>query len=196
MIQKLNRIRAALALRIQAKKREYVTCYNPSKMIVFDVETTGLDAEKDDVLQISIIDGNGKILINEYVHPLKKESWIEAQRINGISPEMVKNAPYPHELISKVKGIFQSADLLVSYNGVFDLGFLSHWGIHTEGKKHYDVMREFAPVYGEADLKRGGYKWKKLTVCAEYYGYEFKAHDSLEDVKATLHCYRKLTEQR
>lgn len=68
MIQKLNRIRAALALRIQAKKREYVTCYNPSKMIVFDIETTGLDAEKDDVLQISIIDGNGKTLINEYVH--------------------------------------------------------------------------------------------------------------------------------
>ena len=36
----------------------------------------------------------------------------------------------------------------------------------------------------------------KKRECAEYYGYEFKAHDSIEDVKATLHCYRKLTEQR
>lgn len=27
-----------------------------------------------------------------------------------------------------------------------------------------------------------------------YYGYEFKAHDSLEDVKATLYCYKKMEE--
>lgn len=30
--------------------------------------------------------------------------------------------------------------------------------------------------------------------CATYYGYEFKAHDSLEDVKATLYCYKKMEE--
>lgn len=32
--------------------------------------------------------------------------------------------------------------------------------------------------------------------CAEYYGYEFKAHDSLEDAKATLYCYKKMEEGR
>ena len=193
MLYKFKRIRSWLALWLQHRRKEIIACCNPSKMIVFDLETTGLDDQKDEILQISIIDGDGNTLINEYVHPVKKESWDEAQRINGITPEMVENAPYPYKLIPKVKGIFQAADLIVSYNGVFDLKFLSHWGITADGKTHYDVMRKFAPVYGEKDLKRGGYKWKKLTVCAEYYGYKFKAHDSLEDVKATLFCYRNLT---
>ena len=39
------------------------------------------------------------------------------------------------------------------------------------------------------------YKWQKLTTCAAYYEYKFNAHDSLEDVKATLHCYKCIMEE-
>lgn len=52
-------------------------------------------------------------------------------------------------------------------------------------------MIMFAEIYGEWNERRGSYKWQSLTKCATYYGYEFKAHDSLEDVKATLYCYKK-----
>lgn len=30
---------------------------------------------------------------------------------------------------------------------------------------------------------------QKLVTAANYYGYKFKAHDSLEDVKATLYVF-------
>jgi DNA polymerase III epsilon subunit-like protein len=45
-------------------------------------------------------------------------------------------------------------------------------------------------VAGEWDPERGGYKWKSLKFCADWYGYtNYKPHDALEDVRATLHCY-------
>ena len=55
-----------------------------------------------------------------------------------------------------------------------------------------DPMIMFAEIYGEWNEYRGNYKWQSLTKCATYYGYEFKAHDSLEDVKATLYAYKEM----
>ena len=124
-----------------------------SKTIIFDTETTGLNPREDEIIQISIIDGLGNVLINELVHPYWKKSWSEAARVNGITPDRVANAPYPHELIPKVKGIFAAADLLVAYNNQFDLNFLEQWGIQTTGKKQYDVM--LAAVH-EAVQANGG----------------------------------------
>lgn len=35
------------------------------KVLIYDVETTGLSYEDDEILQLSIIDGTGKVLFNE-----------------------------------------------------------------------------------------------------------------------------------
>ena len=165
-----------------------------TNMIIFDTETTGV-TENDEIIQLSIIDGKGKTLVNEYVHPYWKQEWIAAARVNGITPETVKNALYPHDLIPKVKGIFEAADLLVAYNNTFDLAFLKRWGISTLGKKQYDVMLAFAEEYGEWNEYFGNYIWQKLSKAAAYYGYKFKAHDSLEDVRATLYVYNKMQDK-
>lgn len=167
---------------------------NKTKMIVFDVETTGISPEYDEIIQISIIDGKGNKLLDEYVRPYWNSEWKEAESINGISPAMVKDAPFPHQLIPKVRGIFESAALLIAYNNSFDLSFLAKWEISTEGKKQIDVMREFAPIYGEWNEYFEDYKFQNLTTCARCCGYEFNAHNSMEDAKATLHCYRKIQE--
>lgn len=132
-----------------------------SKTIIFDTETTGLNPGEDEIIQISIIDGLGNVLINELVHPYWKKSWSEAARVNGITPDRVANAPYPHELIPKVKGIFAAADLLVAYNNQFDLNFLEEWGIQAIGKKQFDVMLAFAREYGEWNDFFCDYKWQK-----------------------------------
>lgn len=169
------------------------TIENPSKGIAFDVETTGFSKHNDEILQLSILDLDGNVLFNSYVKPYWKTEWTSAMEVNGITPEMVENAPYPHEILPQIKGIVNSANVLVGYNNPFDMGFLEQWGINFEGKQVYDVMREFAPVYGVWREDKGEYKNQKLGVAAEFFGFEFKAHDSLEDTKATLHCYKQLT---
>jgi len=62
--------------------------------------------------------------------------------------------------------------------------------------KTFDVMLEFAPIYGKWDDYHGDYKWQKLSTCARYYGYKKKGqfHDSLEDVRATLFCFYAMLE--
>lgn len=63
------------------------------KIICVDIETTGLDMTNDEILQISIINGRGKTLYNSYIRPEHKREWKEAEKINKIGWEAVKNAP-------------------------------------------------------------------------------------------------------
>lgn len=169
-----------------------VPCDNSSKVVVYDTETTGLSSKYDEILQFSACDGYGNELLSTLIRPYYSTSWDDAQGIHGISPEMVADAPYFHELIPRIKGIFDSANLLVTYNGIFDAEFLQKYGIDVMHIPEYDVMREFAPIYGEWNDYFENFKWQKLTTCAAYYGYEFKAHDALEDVRATLHCWKRM----
>jgi len=167
--------------------------------IIFDLETTGFYPKHpnnpDEILQISIISEDGDILINTYVKPVKKTSWPDAQAVNKISPEMVMNAPTLADIKGKVQSIIDRADTFITYNGDFDISFLECAGISIpKNIIHEDVMKMFAPVYGIWNRKRAEYRWQKLTTCAEYFNYSYHAHDSLEDCKATLFCYKRICE--
>lgn len=178
-----------------ASKLPAVECKLPHKTIVLDLETTGLSSAFDEVLQVSIINEEGTVLLNSYVKPYYTEVWPDAERVNNISPEMVADAPYPHEILPIIKGIIEDTETIITYNGEFDMGFLRKWGI-TSHAMMVDVMEAFAPYYGEWSSRYQGFKWQSLSFCSTFFGYEFSAHDSLEDVKATLFCYNKLAELR
>ncbi len=160
------------------------------KLICLDLETTGLDPE-DEILQISIIDGDYNVLMNEYVRPEHHDSWPQAQNVNHISPEMVQNKPVLKELASRIAEILSSAEIIVGYNIGFDMSYLTDF-LPDHEIAYEDVMLQFAPIYGQWSEERNGYKWQKLTTCAAYFGYSFHAHDSLEDARATLYSYKRL----
>ena len=174
--------------------------HSESKTLVIDTETTGLDTEKDELLQVSIIDSDGNALFNSYFKPCVK-SWADAQRVNGISPEMVQNAPTISEKIAEINEIMYRADKIIGYNTYFDINFLSNNGlILSENVEIVDVMELFAPIYGEWSDYYGSYKWQKLTTAAEYCGYDWNsrpegAHNSLADCYATYHVYRTIQKQ-
>lgn len=167
-----------------------VPCDNPTGVIVLDTETTGLKVA-DEIIQLSILDGNGKVLFNEYIKPCYHVEWEQAEYITSISPDMVKDKEYLFKHLPVLKGIFASAKTIVGYNTWFDLDKLGSWRIRNDDAEIVDVMQLFAPVYGERNYN-GEYEYKSLSCCAEYFGYKFKAHDSLEDAKATFYCWNKL----
>lgn len=164
--------------------------------IVLDTETTGLSSDYDEILQLSIIDNNGNTLYNQYFKPQHCSEWEQAQAINGISPEMVKNCPTIDTELLKIQAIFASVRKIVGYNIFFDLDFLLAGGVDiAEDTEIVDVMRDFAEIYGEWNDYYADYKWQKLTTCANYYGYDWgddTAHDSLSDCRATLFCYKAM----
>lgn len=190
-----ERMQKRAAYKEKCMQQETIAIKNETGIVVFDTETTGLAFNNDEILQFSAVDGEGNVLLNTYIKPHFKRIWSEAERINGISPNMVDNAPELWEVAGQIRGVMESGRLLVAYNAEFDLDFLEAVGYRpTNEQTVYDVMSVFAEVYGEYSDYHGGYKWQKLTVAANYFGYKFHAHDSLEDARATLHCYKKIQE--
>lgn len=163
--------------------------------VFFDVETTGLDVEEDEILQLSMIDEYDNILFHDYFSPVHKKAWEDAERIHHITVEMVEGKASFEERKDEIQKIFSQATELIAYNSNFDISFLKAAGIQFPTVLVSDPMYDFAIVYGEYSEWYGTYKWQKLTTAAHYYGYEFNAHDSLEDIKATKFVYEKLQEE-
>ena len=78
--------------------------------IVIDTETTGLNADTDELLQVSIIDSQGNTLFNSYIKPLYTDNWNKAMAVNHITPEMVANAPNILEVKQEINRILNSAN--------------------------------------------------------------------------------------
>lgn len=169
-----------------------------NKYIVLDTETTGLNAAEDEILQVSIIDNEGAVLFDSYIKPTQHTEWAEAERIHHITPEMVADAPTIAEVMPEINDILNRYDKIVGYNLKFDKAFLENNGAEFLSTEYADVMKMFAPIYGEWNDQRGSYKWQKLTIAADYYGYDWsehkEVHNSLGDCYATLHVYKEINE--
>ena len=182
---------------IKAISKADTSSSSEGKTLVIDTETTGLDPELDELLQVSIIDSDGNTLFNCYFKPCVT-SWAAAERVNGITPEMVQNAPTISEKIAEINEIMAKADKIIGYNTFFDLDFLRNNGlILSKNVEIIDVMEQFAPIYGEWGEYHGSFKWQKLTTAANYYKYDWNsrpegAHNSLADCFATLYVYKKI----
>lgn len=163
---------------------------DPCQIIVFDTETTGIGAGNNEILQLSIIDGLGNVLFDDLIKPERRKRWSKAQEIHGISPDDVKDKQTLLERREEIEPIFKHAKLYVGYNVEFDLSFLHASGLSIPNRQKFDVMGEFAKIHGEYDEYHNDYRPCKLVDCAAYYDLmDFDAHDSMADVRATLHCF-------
>lgn len=171
------------------KKADKLALMDKSRILVFDVETTGLNATLDEIIQISILDGYGMVLFSSYIKPARHKIWTEAQRVNGIRYAMIKDAPRFKEVKKEIQGLFNNAKLLVGYNIGFDIGFLEAAGIIVGGDR-FDVMTEFSSY--RAEIEHTTNRRCKLIECAEFFDYTFDPHDAEADAKATLHCFDSL----
>ena len=174
--------------------------FKTQKFLCLDCETTGLDYNDDEILSLSIVNQDGEVLFDELFRPEHHTSWDNAQLIHGITPADVENKPFLKDRLNHIKMILDQYQLIIGYNIDFDLGFIAQgFGVlfikDVIGNDCVikDVMKMFAPIYGESN--KYGYKWQTLETCANYYNYKYKTHNSLEDVKATIYCYKKIMEQ-
>lgn len=164
--------------------------------IILDSETTGLRPRQNDILQLAMLDDQENVLFNEYIKPTKKTAWPDAEVINKISPDIVKDKQPLSFYKDQIQEIINKADAIIGYNLQFDLSFLILAGIRIPtGIVQIDVMHEFAPIYGEWNDFFESYKWQKL-ITAAYYGYDggVDAHDALADTRMTLFVHRKMNE--
>ena len=165
-----------------------------NRVVCLDVETTGLNPNTDEILQVALVRGDETVLLSSHVRPGRHVRWPAAQRVNGISPEMVAGRPSLSSLSQELERHLCGAALIVGYNVAIDLAFVRAAGISCGSAPVFDVMREFAPVVGRRHGGGRDYSWVSLERCARHYGIRFRAHDALEDARATLRCFWSMLE--
>lgn len=94
-----------------------LTALDLTRAVVLDTETTGLDPDTDEILQVAIISGSGAVLINELCRPEKALVWPAAQAVNGIAPAAVKDLPPVSFYAAKIRRILASAKGEILYPG-------------------------------------------------------------------------------
>ena len=117
------------------------------RKVVLDFETTGL-SKYDEILQVSAIDQEGNVLINEYCNPKNIRNWEEAEEIHGISPAIVKDKKPFEDYVGVLSDILTNANEIIIYNADFEIGFLKKYGVEFNNNI-YDLMYVFAEIYGQ-----------------------------------------------
>ncbi len=173
------------------------------KILWFDVETTGLDPQKNDPVQIAgMVEIDGEVMgsFNYHCQPISFENVSpKALEINGLTMEDLKGFKPPAEVKDQLTDFlsghcdkFAPNDKFypAGYNARFDVDFLAAWFTKLGDKylgswwnwKYIDPLPHLflADYRGEISLKN----YQLKTVC-ESYGIPLDAHDALSDVRAT-----------
>ncbi len=95
------------------------------RVLFFDLELTGV-YDHDEIISVSIMDATGEVLMDTLVKPLRKKKWSRTEKIHGISPAMVQDAPTLDELIPSIKEMFANADNLIAFGVSTDYSHIKY----------------------------------------------------------------------
>ena len=174
-------------------KDKYNQKISGKTIVVFDIETTGLDHENDQIIELGAVKiENGNIIekFSTFVKPTKKIPY-EVVDLTGITEEMVADAP-PIDLVIKEFYDFTRDCVLSGHNVInFDIKF-----IKREGENHglefnnsiIDTMNEARASKLKITRYNLGTVTKALGIVLE------GAHRAWNDAYATAQVLLKLNE--
>ena len=176
------------------------------KLICFDTETTGLDVQKEHIIQLSLVkfDTNTWETLDQrdwYILP-EGEFTIpaEAEAVHHISKDfLLEHGVSLRSIYDDFIAFTDGCDFL-SYNGNgYDAPIL-HYNLarlglsfRFEGRTWYDaLLLERIHTAGQTDPVTGEKLHNNLTSAyTRYYGHPFEgAHNSLDDVMATIEVFK------
>ena len=165
-------------------------CLFLNRTYILDTETTGLE-DNDEILQLSIINGLGDICYNSYYKPIYKKEWPEAEKVNHITPEKVKDCNLFIEACIPAFEIIEQGQAIVGYNLPFDLRMIKNnraSALLPAGIKYIDCMPAMKKLITAP--------WVSLVTASKHFNYQPTGdfHDSIEDCRATLHVFKSLCE--
>lgn len=161
---------------------------------VFDVETTGLSAVYDNIIEIGAVKmREGEIIdqYSEFINPGHPLSAFTTE-LTGITDQMVADAK-PEEEVLKGFQEFCKGTLLVAHNAGFDRGFIN------AGYAKYDLGEIQEGIIDTLELSRlvnSQLRAHRLDTLARRYGVVLDNHHrAIYDAEATAYVALKLLEQ-
>ncbi len=164
-----------------------------SEYVVFDVETTGLSViEGDRIIEIAALRLKNGVLAERIVSLVNPGRPLSAgaQDVNGITEEMVREAPPASEVLPRMIE-FSSHACLVAHNASFDIKFLAY-ELALSGRKLYDAT----PVIDTIKMAKAFLPYLssyRLGALANSLGVKIGiAHRAEADVEITVSVFQRL----
>ena len=183
------------------------------KVFYCDTETTGLNPQKNDIIQLGYIieidnqiREKGSINVQPFDYNNIESSALATHQI---SIEQMKTFDSPRvvyneliNILNKYINKYDRSDKFIpaGYNVKFDIEFLQNFFIKNRDK-YYGAYFDYHFIDAMALLFLKRYAGKinlsnyKLATASKHYGIEIQAHDALSDIEATRELILKMMEE-
>lgn len=178
--------------------------YHPTKhsfdgnFVVLDIETTGLNPEKDRITELGAVKIRNGNVIETFESLVNPGVPIPGNivKLTGITDEMVKDAPPIEQVLLEFLEFINGA-ALAAHNSNFDMGFIRH-NLHKMGEKInnpvVDTLQMSRAMFPELNKFKLNLVAKHLNIPLENH------HRAVDDAKAAAgiltKCFELLSKQK
>lgn len=162
---------------------------------VIDFETTGINPQKDRILQMAavIVTGAGEVIhsFDTVVKPEQPEEYEHgAEHIHGISREHVAHGMPLSEALEKLWSLSEG-HVITAHNARFDIGFLHAETQRMGMSQRVNTFLDTLTLARRADTEKT--RKHSLGALCQHYGIELDhAHHALADATATAQLLLQL----
>jgi DNA polymerase-3 subunit epsilon len=163
-----------------------------NNITVFDFETTGLDPQKDRVIEMAAIRiANGHV-VGEFSTLVQFNGTLSPKiiELTGITDAALQHG-FDEVTAFKVFNRFIGDSLIVAHNAAFDLGFLHYSLKRLAGRSFSNSFIDTLTVSRD----RTFFPYKLVDLCQRYDISLVGAHRALSDVYGCWHLYEKLNQE-
>ena len=157
--------------------------------VALDLETTGLDSDRDSIIEIGAVKFQGDEAIDTFETFVNPSRAIPdfVQRLTGISPSQVSRAPL-FSTVARDLADFVGGSPIIGHNISFDLRFLASHDLPLSNASYdtWDLASVFLPRATQYSLR---------ALAAHFSIDHHRAHRALDDAKATQHLFLALLRQ-
>jgi ATP-dependent DNA helicase DinG len=157
-------------------------------VVAIDIETTGLDENRDAIIEIGAVRFNGRRIEDEFSTLLNPDRHIPEfiTGLTGIDDSMVRQAPHLRDIAHELEAFVGDAPVL-GHNVRFDLGFLQKQGLFhfAQSLDTYELASILMPSASRYNLGALG---QQLNIPLP------ATHRALDDARVTQAAYVRLLE--
>lgn len=154
--------------------------------VALDVETTGLNPEQDRIVQFCLVQLNPKLEVQQSIKATVNPGIPippEATAIHGIRDLDVHGLPFFSKYASWIQGLLQPEEVVIGYNGNFDLDFL-HYELVRAGEAGIPITQ---PLVDPCRIFRENYPHTLQNAVYHYLAERFSDnHEAERDTMATV----------
>lgn len=164
----------------------------PSTYVVIDTETTGLDCEYCDLIEVSAVKVTDDKELEQFSSLIKPDDFEGLPsfitELTGITDEMLLSAPSIKEVVPQFMD-FIGSDILIGHNVNFDINFL----YDAAEKCGYALSNDFVDTMRIARKQYPEMAHHRLRDLVKKFGITVnRCHRALDDVLATKACYNHM----